>query len=85
MSELSEQAYAKGICNNPLARDELSLIYAALERDPYSIGSPVGIAHDFLDYRVHETPRLTKRPRLRVFYTVDGWERVVSIEALQLL
>lgn len=84
MSELSEQAYLSGICNNPLACEELALIHEALERDPYSIGSPVGIAHDFLDYRAYETPRLTKRPRLRVFYTVDGWERVVSIEAIQL-
>lgn len=84
VSELSEQAYSASICNNSLAREELALVYRRLQRDPYSVGTPAGLAHDYLDFRIYETPRLTKRPRLRMLFTVDGWERIVVIEALRL-
>lgn len=84
-STRSEYVYSVKIAGNPYAVRELQSIWKILQSEPYSIGAALDRDHPYFDFRVYESPRMPMRARLRLFYTIDTGQRVVQLEALDLL
>lgn len=80
---LSERAYIRQFSNNPVASEEFAQIYRQLGVDPRLVGERVRREDPRKEHWVYESPQIPRRPRFRVYYTVEG--RIVSIEALVLL
>jgi hypothetical protein len=85
VSELSEAAYAWTIEGNTLAEDELRRFYKRLQYDPRALGQRFRPDEPDIEHWLYESPRFPRRPRLRIYYTIDEPNRVASIERLQLL
>ena len=83
VSELSEKAYERFIEPNSLAWDEFSAIYDLMEQDPRRLGRMVDLTADGEERWVYESPRITGRPRLRIYFTIR--EPVVTLWTLALL
>lgn len=84
-SERSEHVYAWTIEGNPLAEDELRRVYRRLQYEPRSIGRRFKEDAPGLEHWIYESPKLPRLPRIRVYYTIDPDQRIVSIESIDLL
>lgn len=84
-SELSERAFVSTIEGNSKAEDELRRVYTLLQYEPRSLGKRFRDGEDDPEHWAYESPKIPRRPRLRIYYLIHPTERLVSIERIQLL
>jgi hypothetical protein len=84
-SDFSERAFASTIEGNDKAESELRRAYRLLQYTPRALGVRFREDEPGPEHWVFESPKIPRRPRLRIYYLIHPTERVVSIERIQLL
>lgn len=81
-SELSEHVYFRDICTSPFLDDEFRQFYQDLHLKPRQIGVRFRLGDPAKEHWLYESPRIPRRPRMRVYYTIE--QDIVSIERIGL-
>lgn len=81
-SKRSEIEYSRLVSNNRYIADEFADLYLRFQSDPRSLGRRFKHDDPNVEHWVYQTPRISRRPGIRIYFTIAGL--VVTIEAVGL-